>query len=263
MSKELGTNDAVSKALRTLLILTAHDSLRVSDLARELNVAVSTAHRMLHIMSLHGFVEQEEGSRRYRLGSAALDIGRRPAGRELAPTAHPHLARLSAELGETVNLLVLDGADAVFLDGVESRQPVRVATRTGSRVPAYESAGGKALLAQLPFAAVRTMYAGGLSRATRYTLPDLAGLERDLERTRERGYALNLGEHVAEIRAIGIAVRGPRGAPIAALTAAGPSSRWQSERLVTLLPRLRETAAAIERDLRRPADGANSEQHSQ
>ena len=250
MPKELGTNDTVSKTLRTLLMLTAHDSLRVTDLARELGVAVSTAHRMLHIMGLHGFVEQEEGSRRYRLGPAALNIGRRPAGRELAPTAHPHLARLSADLGETVNLLVLDGSEAVFLDGVESRQLVRVATRTGARIPAYESAGGKALLAQMPFATVRSMYAGGLTRATRYTLPDLDGLDRDLALTRERGYALNLGEHVAEIRAIGIVVRGRQGGPVAALTAAGPSSRWERERLVALLPKLRERAAAIERDLR-------------
>jgi DNA-binding IclR family transcriptional regulator len=253
MPKELGTSDTVSKTLRTLLMLTAHDSLRVTDLAGELDVAVSTAHRMLHIMGLHGFVEQEEGSRRYRLGPAAFNVGRRPPGRELAPTAHPHLVRLSADLGETVNLLVLEGSEAVFLDGVESRRLVRVATRTGSRIPAYESAGGKVLLAQLPFPAVRAMYSDGLSRATRFTLPDLGELERDLALTRERGYALNLGEHVAEIRGIGIVVRGPRGAPVAALTAAGPSSRWERERLVTLLPKLREAATAIEHDLRETA----------
>ena len=217
MSNELGTSDTVSKTLRTLLMLTAHDSLRVTDLARELDVAVSTAHRLLHIMGLHGFVEQVAGSRRYRLGPAALNIGRRPAGRELAPTAHPHLARLSADLGETVNLLVLDGSEAVFLDGVESRQLVRVATRTGARIPAYESAAGKVLLAQLPFAAVRSLYAGGLTRATRYTLPDLGELERELALTRERGYALNLGEHVAEIRAIGVPVRGAQGSLVAGL----------------------------------------------
>jgi DNA-binding IclR family transcriptional regulator len=262
MPKELGTSDAVSKTLRTLLMLTAHDSLRVTDVARELDVAVSTAHRMLQIMSLHGFVEQEEGSRRYRLGPAAHHVGRRPAGRELAPTAHPHLARLSAELEETVNLLVLDGSEAVFLDGVESRRLVRVATRTGSRIPAYESAGGKALLACLPFAAVRSMYAGRLTRATRYTLPDLAELEHDLRLTRERGYALNLGEHVAEIRAIGVTVSGPRGTPVAALTLAGPSSRWERAQLVTALPRVRETAAAIEADLRGGTD-QNGEQSSQ
>jgi DNA-binding IclR family transcriptional regulator len=250
MSKELGVNDTVSKTLRTLLMLTAHDSLRVSDLAKELDVAVSTAHRMLHIMGLHGFVEQEEDSRRYRLGPAAFHIGRRPLGRNLAAAAHPHLTRLSADLDETVNLVVLDGPDALFLDGVESRQLLRVATRTGARIPAYETAGGKALLAHLPFPVVRAMYADGLTRATRFTLPDLAELERDLVRCRERGYALNLGEHQAEVRAIGVPVRGPRDHPVAALTLAGPSSRWQRDHLVAALPTLRDTAAAITQDIR-------------
>jgi len=253
MSKELGANDSVSKTLRTLQMLTAHDSLRVTHLAKELDVAVSTAHRLLHIMGLHGFVEQEEGSRRYRLGPAAFNVGRRPGSRNLAAAAHAHLERLSADLDETVNLIVLDGPEALFLDGVESRQLVRVATRTGSRIPAYEAAGGKALLAQLPFPVVRAMYADGLTRATRFTLPDLGELERDLVRCRERGYALNLGEHLAEVRAIGVPVRGLRDRPVAAITVAGPSSRWKREQLVALLPRLRETADSITLDAREAA----------
>ena len=64
-------NDAVSKSLRALLVLAAHDSMGVSELSRELDVAVSTAHRLLNIMRLHEFVEQDT-SRRYRLGPAAL-----------------------------------------------------------------------------------------------------------------------------------------------------------------------------------------------
>ena len=191
----------MSKAPRTLPILTAHGSLRVTDLAGELIVAVRTAQRMPQITGLHGFVEHKEGSRRYRLGPAARATNSRPPPTRIGPddgervetlravqgpvVERADLARLSAERGETVNLLVRGGSDAVFLDGAESRQPARVATRTGSRIPAGESAGRKAILAQSPFAAVRSRYAGGLTRATRYTLPDLSGLERDLELTRE------------------------------------------------------------------------------
>jgi DNA-binding IclR family transcriptional regulator len=250
MSKDLGTSDTVSKTLRTLLLLAAHDSVRVTDLSRELDVAVSTAHRLLHIMGLHGFVEQDAGSRRYRLGAAALKLGRRPIGRNLVATAHQHLQRLSAELGETVNLVVLDGSEALFLDGVESRQLLRVATRTGARIPAYETAGGKALLARLPFAVVRGLYAEGLARATRFTVPDLAELELDLARTRERGYALNLGEHMAEVCAIGVAVGSGADASI---TVAGPSTRWDRDRLVRLLPRVQAAADAIALDQREAA----------
>src|SRR5258708_38958392 len=115
------------------------------------------------------------------------------------PVSHPYLVRLSAELDETVNLVVLDGPDALFLDGVQSRQPVRVATRTGARLPAYATAGGKVLLAQMPYAIVRSHYQEDLRRITRYTLPDLQALEHELQQVRERGYALNIGEHLTEV----------------------------------------------------------------
>jgi DNA-binding IclR family transcriptional regulator len=250
MSKGLGTSDTVSKTLRTLQLLTTYDTLRVTDLSRELNVAVSTAHRLLHIMSLHGFVEQDAESRQYRLGPAALKLGRRPRGRNLAAAARPHLERLSAQLEETVNLVVLDGPEALFLDGVESRQLVRVGTRTGARIPAYESAGGKILLARLPSGVVRGLYADGLARATRFTLPDLDELEHDLAQVKVHGYALNLGEHMPEVCAIGVAVgAGADGA----VTVAGPSTRWIRERLTGLLPRVQATAEAIALDLRNTA----------
>ena len=250
MSKDLGATDSVSKCLRALLLLAAHDSMRVTDLSRELDVAVSTAHRLLGIMRAQDFVEQDSDSRRYRLGPAALKLGRRAGGQNLMALAHPHLARLCTEVDETVNLIVMDGADALFLDGVESRQPLRVATRTGARLPAYATAGGKVLLAYVPFPIVRTLYAEGLSRATRFTVADLAALDRELAIVREQGFALNLGEHLAEVFAIGVRVEGSRGKAIAALTMAGPSTRWDRKRLTAVKPRLDETAARIAQAVR-------------
>jgi DNA-binding IclR family transcriptional regulator len=255
MAKDLGANDTVTKSLRTLLLLASHESMRVTDLSRELDVAVSTAHRLLNIMRAHDFVEQDPDTRRYRLGPAAIKLGRHaPGGQNLTAVGHPHLMRLCAQLNETVNLVVLDGAEALFVDGVESRQPVRVATRTGARLPAYATAGGKVLLAHLPFAIVRTLYAGRLTRVTRHTLPDLEALGRELEQVRECGYALNLGEHLAEVYAIGVPINGYRDRPIAALTIAGPGSRWDRERLTALSTRLAAEALEITGGLRDARD---------
>jgi len=245
-------NDSVSKSLRTLLVLAAHESMGVAELGRELNVAVSTAHRLLNIMRAHDFVEQDLHSRRYRLGPAALKLGRQTRGdQNLVTAGHPHLARLGAELDETVNLIVLDGAEALFVDGVQGRQPLRVATRTGARLPAYATAGGKVLLAHMPPAIIRSYYPGELRRVTRHTLADLASLERELEQVRELGYALNLGEHLTEVSAIAVPVDGSHGRPIAALTVAAPSTRWNRARLTELAPTLSATAAEIMRNLAR------------
>jgi len=243
-------NDAVSKSLRALVALAAHESMGVSELSRELGVAVSTAHRLLSIMRLHDFVEQDMDSRQYRLGAAARMLARQTRDdQHLVAVGHPHLARLCARLDETINLVVLDGAAALFVDGIQSGQPLRVGTRTGARLPAYATAGGKALLAQLPRARLRAYYPAELHRVTRYTLPDRESLDGELAQVRECGYALNLGEHLVEVFAIGVPVNDPDGHPVAALTVAAPRTRWTRRRLAALAPTLKDAAAALTRDL--------------
>jgi DNA-binding IclR family transcriptional regulator len=258
MSKDPAQDDSVSKSLRMLLLLASHESMRVTELSRELDVAVSTAHRLLNIMRSQDFVEQDMGSRRYRLGPAALKLGRQMrSDPNLVAVGHPHLIQLRGDLDETINLVVLDGADALFVDGAQSRQPLRVATRTGARLPAYATAGGKVLLAQLPDTSLRSLYPQDLRRVTRYTLSDLQALRHELQRVRERGYALNLGEHLTEVYAIAVPVNGHHGRPIAAITVAGPSTRWNRTRLRALAPRLTEAAAEITRGLQEHARSAD------
>jgi DNA-binding IclR family transcriptional regulator len=243
-------NDAVSKSLRTLLVLAAHESLGVTELSKELDVAVSTAHRLLNIMRAQDFVEQDLDSRRYRLGPAAHKLDRQTRGNQsLVAAGHAYLGQLRAVLNETVNLIVLDGAEALFVHGAQSRQPLRVATRTGARLPAYATAGGKVLLAHMPLAIVRAYYPEELRRVTRHTLAGRPALERELDQVRELGYALNLGEHLAEVCAIGVPVNGEHGRPVAALTVAAPRTRWNRKRLTALAPTLTSAAAGITSEL--------------
>jgi len=253
MSKDVFPNDSVSKSLRILLLLGCRESVGVSELSKELGVAVSTSHRLLNIMVSNGFVEQDRESRRYRLGPAALQLGRHPHdGRDLLSVSHPLLTRLSVELNETIDLIVLDGPEAFFVDGIESRQSPRVTTRTGLRLPAYLTSGGKALLAHVPYPTLRSRYPAQFRRLTRLTLPDVSSLENELHRIRNRGFALDRGEYHAEVRSIGVAINDFEGKPIAAVAVVGPSARWGIRKLKTLAPILTETAAEITRGLGEP-----------
>ncbi|HCA86469.1 MAG TPA: IclR family transcriptional regulator, partial [Streptomyces sp.] len=172
---------SVAHALRTLLYLRGRDSVRLTDVSEHLGVARSTAHRLLSTLREHGFVEQEPGGRRYRLGPALQALARGVNDeRSLIRIARPHLEALRDAAEETTNLLVLDGPDSFFLDGVDGPHPLRVAPRTGDHVPAYATAGGKILLADLGPDAVRSRYPDGLARLTPATLPDLAALLADL-----------------------------------------------------------------------------------
>jgi IclR family acetate operon transcriptional repressor len=109
------------------------------------------------------------------------------------------------------------------------------------------------LLAHLPHAILLSYYPEHLRRITSSTLPDLPALEHELQQVRERGYALNVGEHLTEVCAIGVSINGRHGRPIAAVTVAGPSTRWNRRRLKALAPRLATAADEISRGLREHA----------
>jgi DNA-binding IclR family transcriptional regulator len=241
---------SVDNALRTLVYLRGHQPARVTDISDHLGVARSTAHRLLTTLRGHGFVEQEPGSRRYRLGPVLLGLTRGAVDEQtLVQVAHGHLARLRDAAGETTNLLVLDGPDSRFADGVEGPHPLRVGTRTGDRVPAYATAGGKALLAELSPQAARTRYRRGLARLTASTLPDLDALVADLSVSRARGYALNLDESVVGVHGVGVPVRDRFGTCVAAVTISAPSTRLDEARAAALAPLLQQTAERIGAEL--------------
>ncbi|GHJ42425.1 IclR family transcriptional regulator [Streptomyces sp. TS71-3] len=245
---------SVANALRALAYLGGRDTARVTDVSDHLGVARSTAHRLLHTLRLHGFVEQVPGGRQYRLGPvlmalaesrAAVESRSRIGTAELVRIARPFLEQLRDEAGETSNLLQLDGPDALFLDGVDGPHVLRVAPRTGDRVPAYATAGGKAQLAQLPVEAVRMLYPAGLDQLTPATVADLAELEADLARARRRGYALNIDESVTDVHGFGMPVRDGHGVCVAAVTVSAPSTRGGRARAAGLAPLLRRAADGI------------------
>jgi IclR family transcriptional regulator, acetate operon repressor len=223
--------ESVDNALRLLLMFREHRSIRVSEAGRAISVAGSTAHRLLAMLSYHGFVRQDPASRAYVAGPTLIDIGL-SAVRDLdiRILARPFAERLSERTNETVHVAALQGPSVLYLDSVESQQPLRVASRTGTLLPAYATSVGKALLSELPTKRLRTMYRAQLKPLTATTIPTRALLEKELAVTRARGYALNLGEAEEGVHSIGVVVRDPGGHARAALSVSAPATRFDDER---------------------------------
>jgi DNA-binding IclR family transcriptional regulator len=240
------TIDAVDNALRVLLMLRERSEVRVTDVSDELGVARSTAHRLLATLSHHGFVRQEAGSRSYRAGSVLVEIALAASGRsDIRPLARPHLAQLAARLHETVNLLVLEGDNVRFVDGVESDQPVRVTVRTGALMPAHSTSGGKVLLAELAPHHLHALYPEGPRRVTDRTITDLRELEEELAAVRREGYATNVGENEIGLNACAVPIRDRSGTVHAALVASLPAARLGPMQTPRLVQQLKQTAATI------------------
>ena len=239
------TISSVDNALRLLLLFRDNRSLRVTDAAAALGVAGSTAHRLLATLQDHAFVEQDSETRAYRPGPALAEIGLATV-REDGLRAHmrPYAERLRDELNETIQVVVLRGAQCLFIDTAESHRPLRTASRVGITVPAHCLSGGKALLAELPRARLRRLYPHEqIPAATPHSITTRTELEAELDQIRARGYATNFGESEPEIGSIGVAVRGADDRPRAGIAVSGPLSRVNAATdLTEILRAMRVTA---------------------
>jgi IclR family acetate operon transcriptional repressor len=228
---------SVDSALRLLLLLREYPRLRVSDVSEHLGVARSTAHRLLAMLVTHGFVTRDPQTRLYSAGDALLLLGLSAVHNyDIRTNARPHLERLAAEVHETVHLLVMNGTDSFFVDGVETDQVVRVGSRIGVSFPAHTTSGGKALLAELSTTQLRKLYPRQrLKTVSPSGLKSRTALEAELEEIRTKGYALNLGETEEDIGAVAAVIRrAATGEPVGALAIAAPLSRTDRDTLVAM-----------------------------
>jgi DNA-binding IclR family transcriptional regulator len=243
-----GVLSSVTNALRLLSMLSQEAELRVVDVSRRLDIAPSTSHRLLKCLKEEGFMQQSQGSRRYRVGPEMLRLARHFSSQNsLERLARPHLIALSRRVNEAVNLQILIGHEVLCLDAVvEDRHDLHVNRIAGRRVAAHASAAGKVLLAALPHSARRTLYdSHGLPAITSRTIISPEAFEAELAKVRTAGYATNLGEREDGVFAVAVPILDLADKPIAALAVAAPAVRLPRPRIPGLLRDLRRTRDAI------------------
>jgi DNA-binding IclR family transcriptional regulator len=234
---DAGLVRSLDRALALLDALAAAPSgLGLVDLSRRVGIAKSTAHRLISTLEHRGFVVRRPDDGRYLPGLKLL------ASPETASWLHGALEELARHSGESVNLGVLHGVDVVYIDRVESQHALRWGLKIGSHVPAYCSAMGKAILAELPLhiqgPLLDTMT---LRPLTPHSITDRAALEEELSRVHANGYAFDDEEYMEGVRCIAAPVR-RGGAVTGAVSIAGPTVRFARAAALAQLPALLRTA---------------------
>jgi IclR family transcriptional regulator, KDG regulon repressor len=237
----------VVKAFRTLeLLVGAGKPLRVTDLSGKTGLQKSNVHRLLSTMTALGYVRKVEGSL-YEPTLRVWEIGQHiHAGMSIVRFARPHLRRLVELTGETAHLAIFDQVEIVYLDKVESPNPVRAYTAIGDRAPAYCTASGKALLAYQTDSAIEAV-AQAISHRTPSTITDLHDLQKEMDAVRRRGFATNLGEFQPNVAGIAAPVRNGHGEVLAAIGIAGPLERLRPRKVKALAPVVIDVANQISR----------------
>lgn len=224
----------LDRALAALEVLAARSSeCSLAEICAVLKLHKSTVHRLMMVLEQHRLVDKNPDTGRYRLGLKLFEFGSKALGAiDLRRHAKPYLDRLQRELGETVFFCMLDDGQAFYLEKIESQQSVRTACTVGSRAPAYCTAVGKAMLAELPDAEVSEIVRRwGLKPITPNTITSASALRAELRAIRSRGYAVDNEEKELGLRCVSAAVRGESGKLLAALSVSGPAFRVTKERV--------------------------------
>ncbi len=198
----------IARAAEMLRLLQAHPGgLTQAEIGERLGMARSTVSRILNALDDEGLVALRGARGPYRLGP---EIARMAGTVRLSVVmdVHPFMEELSRELGETVDLSILDGDRATFVDQVVSPHRLRAISAVGESFPLHCCANGKALLANLPPAQQAHATPSRLARLTANTIASPGALRKELERIRTEGVAYDREEQTEGICAVGAVLTG-------------------------------------------------------
>jgi DNA-binding IclR family transcriptional regulator len=239
---------ALEKALVVLEAIVAYPNpVGLPDLTAELRLPRQTIHRVLQQLAEAGLLVRDPSRDRYAIGPRLdrLALAALLTRNQGAPV-RTILKATVAKVGETCNIGVLDGLDFVYLDRIEAEWSLRVHLTAGSRVPAYCTSGGKALLAwldrDLREALVR---AAPLKAFTERTITKPDALLNELDRIRRDGYAVNIEEFTVGIVGAAVPILDGAGRALGALALHGPSPRLSVENARAQVPALQKAARQL------------------
>ena len=217
----------IGKALSLLDSLSQErNDAGLTDIARRCGYDKATARRLLVELEKHGFVEQDQESRKYRIGSAPVRLARiRETRYPLLRVAIPFVKALAETAEETVHLSEFAGGRLATIHVEDSPRAHRVIVEIGTYLPFHATASGLAFLAFSPKKLVDATLAGPLETFTAHTMTDPVAVGEMLKQTVERGYSIGNQGMEAGVVSTAAPILSPAGQPIATITIAAPYAR--------------------------------------
>ncbi len=223
------------------------EQLTLNELAARFSMDKSSIFRLLATLAGRGYVRQEQGSKKYRLGYRILELaGDLYRDLKIVEEARPYLKELSAGIRETAHLAVHSDGKMIFIDREMSDRIIGVNTHVGRREPLHCTALGKVLLSAFSEEELESFVGRkGLPKYTPNTITNVEDLKTELQKIRQQGYAFDNEEFREGIRCLASLVYDYRDVAVCAVGISGPDSRITLDSLDELAGLVKDTAAKI------------------
>jgi IclR family pca regulon transcriptional regulator len=225
--------NSVEKSMRVLMAFDGQQrQLSLSQIAALTGFDLSTAQRFTYTLMTLGYLTKDEEVRKYELAPKVLNFAYHYlTSSDLVRRATPYLQQLSQETEETTNLTILDGPDVVFVQRIVSRNVLNPNVVTGTRLPAYCTASGLAIMSTLDEAEVDDILEhSDLKMYTPFTIADRGQIKKRLAQFREQGYAHIREEYfLGDISTAAVVTDSRLGRAVGAVNMAITTARWSGE----------------------------------
>lgn len=241
---------SVDRALDILeLYLASPEELSVKEISEAMGLSKSTAHGLIKTLEQRGYLKQNPGNMKYRLGLKLFSLGNVVAGQlDIRKIARPVIQRLVDNIRETVHLAVLSGDEVVYTEKVEGPGALRMYSQVGKRVLVHCTGVGKVILAYQDEETVeRLLSRESLQALTPHTITDKAKLKAHLRKIRDQGYAIDNEEIELGLRCVAAPIHDHQGRVIASISCSGPTIRMSGEQLESKIQAMKEAAFEISR----------------
>lgn len=223
----------------------------VTEIAKTLNIYKSNVHIILTTLSERGFIKKDSKTDKYKLGIKFFELGSIVIkNMNLRKITHPYIEELSKEFGETVHLGILDEGRVVSIEREESDKSLCSHVEIGKRTSLHCTAVGKAIMAYLPkdkFTEI--IKEKSLIRYTENTITNKKELEKELEKIRKQGYAIDNMENEEGVRCVASPIRNYKEEVIASLSISGPAFRINENNISIISKKVKECCNHISEEM--------------
>lgn len=229
-------NKTVVKSMDLLNLFRSYPKLSLSEMVQLSGIPKTSVHRMVSSLEDMGFLKKEENNK-YSLGFLFLEFGQLVKERiDIRKIALPIMYSLREEAGEAVNLVIKEGNEAIYIEKLETLQPVRVYTKIGRRAPLYGGACPRILLAFLPEIEIEQyLKQTELKQVAMQTIMDKDYLLQVLAESKKNRYAVSHSELQDYSSAVAAPIFDSLNQVVAGISLVGPSMRFQEEHLSKLV----------------------------
>jgi DNA-binding IclR family transcriptional regulator len=246
-----GSSLFIASVEKTFRVLRAFDGpqryMTMTDIARQAQLGRSGAQRIVYTLETLGYLQRIPGTKTYGVTSLLLSLSYNYVrSHELIDKALPYLQELNREFGETSNLQELSGTQIILVARFLSKHLLNVSVAVGSRLPAFCTASGNAILSSFSVEERDAILAASdLTPLTPYTVTDVGRVRERIEKAAIKGYTIVANESMLGDISVAAPVLDQTGRGIAAVNVSVPAARWTIEDVEAKLASHVQNAAAV------------------